>query len=63
MIRFKTALLLLAVSVGVVAEEQPSMEFLLFLAEYTDEQGNWNAPDLEQPSADGQPQQRGEVDE
>ena len=35
------------------AEEPPSMEFLMFLAEFTDEQGNWNAEEIEE--ADDQP--------
>ena len=33
-------------------EEVPSLEMLLFLAEFTDEQGNWEGPDIEQASPD-----------
>jgi hypothetical protein len=30
------------------AEEAPDLELLMFLAEFTDEQGNWDAPEIDQ---------------
>jgi len=31
-----------------MADEAPSMEFLTFLADYTDEDGNWDGPGLDE---------------
>ena len=33
-------------------EEQPSLEMLMFLAEFTDEQGNWDGPSIEDTSTE-----------
>jgi hypothetical protein len=33
------------------AEEAPDLELLMFLAEFTDEQGNWDAPEIDQVHA------------
>ncbi|MEJ2407054.1 MAG: hypothetical protein P8171_22770 [Candidatus Thiodiazotropha sp.] len=30
------------------AEEAPDLDLLMFLAEFTDEQGNWDAPEIDQ---------------
>ena len=39
----------LFLSLAVMAEnEQPSLEMLIFLAEFTDEQGDWNGPSIEE---------------
>lgn len=38
---------LLAVS-NVMAEEQPDMDFFLFLADFTDDMGDWDAPELDE---------------
>ena len=59
MVRFSALLIALAISVHSMAEETPSMEFLLFLADYTDEEGNWDDPTLEE-SSDEPPDMRGE---
>lgn len=29
---------------------EPSLEMLLFLADFVDEQGNWDGPDMEEPA-------------
>ena len=64
MIRLKATVLLLVLAVNAMAEEQqPSLELLMFLVEYTDTQGDWNAPDLLEESTDEQPQPRGDGDE
>lgn len=47
------------ISVACKHEALPSMEFLLFLADYTDEEGNWDDPTLEE-SSDELPDMRGE---
>ncbi len=59
MVRFSALLILLLISVSSMAEETPSMEFLMFLADYTDEEGNWDGPPLEE-SSDELPDVRGE---
>lgn len=38
----------LALPMSSIAEESPSMEMLLFLADFVDEQGNWDGPKLEE---------------
>jgi hypothetical protein len=45
------------------AEETPALELLLFLTEFTDEEGNWDAPELdEQPSETAAHEHPGESD-
>jgi len=50
-------LLVLLTFSNVMAEEQPDMDFFLFLADFTDEEGDWDAPELDenstQPEATG----------
>jgi hypothetical protein len=29
------------------AEETPEFDFLIFISEFTDDEGNWDAPELE----------------
>lgn len=42
--------LLLVMTCQTVADEAlPDLALLLFIAEFTDEQGNWNAPEIEAP--------------
>jgi hypothetical protein len=38
------------VTIAAAAEQAPELELLLFLAEFTDEAGNWDAPDLDEAS-------------
>jgi len=47
-VRFRVLLLVLFVSNNAMADEAPSMEFLTFLADYTDEDGNWDGPGLDE---------------
>ena len=40
-----------------LAGEEPDMEFFLFLADFTDEKGDWDAPELDEKST--QPDETG----
>ena len=43
--------LLLCVLPVMADEDAPSMEMLLFLADFVDEDGNWDGPDIEEEDA------------
>jgi len=46
-------LVMLGWSAVCVAEaEEPSLEMLLFLADFVDEAGNWDGPDMEEQNYD-----------
>lgn len=47
--RARACCLLLLVSLPVWAAPDPDMDFFIFIAEFTDEQGDWNGPDIDQP--------------
>lgn len=47
MVRLRALLLLLLMHTHAFAEEEITMELLIFLAEYTNEQGDWDAPELD----------------
>lgn len=34
----------------VMAAEEPEIEFFLFLADFTDEKGDWDAPEMDEQS-------------
>lgn len=50
MTRHLVSLLLVSglVTLPAAAEEPPALELLFFLAEFTDEKGNWDAPEWDE---------------
>ena len=48
--RVKAVMFALFITLPAIAEDQLDMELLMFLAEFTDEKGDWDAPEVEQPT-------------